>query len=436
MHDFMISEYQSKLKTAEEAVKVVQSGDRVYIGTATSTAYVLAEALAKRGDELEDITILCSNIPRECSLFDGSIKGIRYSSYFLGNMERKALSLGLLDYTSFHLSQIDIWAHHIAKPDVVFLEVSTPDINGNMSFGATGTCVNSYLLDVAKTVVLQVNSNVPHVFGEYNKIHFSQADIIVEADDELVTVGDSPITPEIRKISNYLIDQVNDGDCIQLGIGGAANAVGYGLKNKNDLGAHTELMGDALMYLMKRGVITNSRKVIFPNKTIASFAMGSKELYEFLNYNEDMYFMPMPMVNSARSIGRNKNMISINTALTIDLTGQVVADNINGRPYSGVGGQIDFVRGAQISEGGKSFIAVTSTFNNKKTGLGTRIVAQLPQGACVTTPRSDVQYIVTEYGCVNLKQLTMRDRARALIELAHPDFRGQLTDEAKAAGLL
>jgi len=254
----------------------------------------------------------------------------------------------------------------------------------------------------------------------------------VFADQNLPENPELPVDDVINTISDYLLDQIPDGACIQLGLGGVANAVGYGLKNKNDLGAHTELMGDSLMELMKLGVLNNSRKSFMKGKTVASFTFGSKALYEFVDHNEDMYYLPFPVTNDPVNIAKNDNMISINTALAIDIFGQVNADNIAGRQHSATGGQLDFVRGAQMSRGGKSFIAVTSTYQN---GAASRIVSQLPLGTCVTTPRSDVQYVATEYGCVNLKHLSMRERVRAMISLAHPDFRPQLIEDAKKIGM-
>ncbi len=430
------AQYAAKLVSAEEAVSTVRSGDRVYIGTCTSTAYALARALGARMDELEDITICCSNINKPLAIMDGRNPQFRINSYFMGAQERQGIAKGITDYTSFHLSQVDRWVRDVARPDVAFIEVSPPDADGYMSLGASGVCLGTYLLDCAPTIILQVNRCVPYVLGEQNRVHISQADWIVEADEPLFTVENLPITPEIETISAYLIDEIKDGDCIQLGIGGLANAVGYGLKEKNELGCHTELMSDSLMFLMQNGNITNRRKRFIPNRTAASFALGSEALYAFLDHNADVQFLPMPLTNNPANIARNDDVVSINSALSIDLMGQVVADNIDGRQYSGVGGQIDFIRGAQMSRGGRSYIAMTSTFDSPRTGRGSRIVSCFKPGTAVTTPRSEVQYVVTEYGCVNLKALSMRDRVRAMIGLAHPDFRPALTAEAKRMELL
>lgn len=431
-----INLYNKKLVAKEDAVRLVQSGDRVYIGTCTSTAYGLARALGEQMEELSDITLLCSNINKPLAIMSGQNPTLRIHSYFMGSQERQGIRKGITDYTSFHLSQLDRWVADTAKPDISFIEVSAPDEEGYMSFGASGVCIGKYLVEHSKKIILQVNRHAPYVLGEDNRIHVSQADLIVEDDEELFTVGDMPVSPELETISRFLIDEIHDGDCIQFGIGGLANAVGYGLKDKNDLSCHTELIGDSIKFLIENGNITNKRKQFIPGKTTVSFALGTTELYRFLDHNEAVYFMPMPVTNNPANIAMNDNVVSVNTALSIDLMGQVVADNIDGSQYSGVGGQIDFVRGAQMSRGGRSYIAVTSTFNSSKTGLGSRIVPYFKPGTAVTTPRSEVQYIVTEYGCINLKALTMRDRAAALISLAHPDFRAELTAEAKKMGLL
>lgn len=425
---------QSKLTAPQEAVKCVKSGDTVYIGTCTSTAYALCEALGERQDELENVHIACSNILKPLRIMNGE-RNFSVLTYFMGAQERRALAAGHGDFTSFHLSQVDIWCREIARPDVAFLEVSPPDENGYMSFGASGVALHRYIQEASRTVILQINRHAPYVYGEHNLIHISQADAIVCVDEPLVENPSLPFDETIQTISDFLLEQIPDGACIQLGLGGVANAVGEGLKTKNDLGAHSELMTESMMRLMQLGVLNNSRKEYMKGVTVAGFAFGPEALYRFLDHNKNVYFMPFPQVNNPINIAKNSNMISVNTALTIDLMGQVVADNLNGRQFSGTGGQLDFVRGAQLSPGGKSFIAVTSTVNSK-TGTLSRIVPQIPAGSAITTPRSEVQYVVTEFGCVNLKPLSMKDRVRAMISLAHPDFRPQLTDDAKHSGLL
>ena len=431
------NEYKDKLRSAEEAVRCIKSGAHVYVGTASSVAYGLCDALAGRKNELENVKILSALAGRPSDVFaDTTGEHFRPSAYFLGGQERKAAAAGFGDFTSFHLSQVELWCASEGRADVAFFEVSEPDENGYMSYGPSGIALHHCIKDIAKTVICQVNKNVPYVFGERNLIHISEADMIVEADTPMATLEEMPGDEIVQAMSKMIVDLVPDGATVQLGLGGIASAVGYGLKDKNDLGIHTELMTESLMYLMKEGVVTNKKKSFMPGKSVASFAFGSNELYKYLHKNEDFYFAPFSMVNDVRTIAQNDNMISVNTAMSIDLFGQVAADSIGTKQQSGVGGQLDFVRGAQMAKGGKSFIAMASTQNSKTKGSISKIVSAFPPGTAVTTPRSDVQYVVTEYGCINLKELNMKDRVRAMISLAHPDYRDQLTAEAKQFGML
>lgn len=434
MREGLGPEFQQKTKTPLEGVKIVRDGDVVYLGACTSGAYELGRALGMREGELQGVTLACSLMLQPMSIMRSG--AFKINTFFMGPQERAGLLRGATDYTSLHLSEMERWCYETAKPDVAFLEVSLPDEKGYMSFGATGVALHHYIKESAERIVLQINQHVPYVYGEKNLIHISEADAVVWKDEPLVENPELEIDDRISAISNFLVEQIPDGACIQLGLGGVSNAVGYGLQGKNDLGAHSELMTDSIMKLMKSGVINNRRKNYMVGKTVASFTFGSRELYEFIHKNEDMYYMPFPMVNDPRNIAKNDNMISINTALSIDLLGQVCADNISGRQYSATGGQVDFIRGAQMSRGGKSFIAMESTVKGKEAGVHSRIVSRLPLGSVVTTPRSDVEHVVTEYGCVNLKPLTMRDRVRAMISLAHPDFRERLKEEAIAGDLL
>ena len=429
--------YNEKLTTAAEAVKLVRSGDRVSFGTNSSVAYNLMRALYDRIDELEEVVIVGSNVYKPLEIMSGKNPKVKICTYFVGIQEREALSHGNhnVDYTSFHLSQIDTWVKYVAKPTVAFVEVSLPDENGYMSYGASGVCLTQYAVDCADRVVLSVNPKAPYVLGESNLIHISQADAIVEDDEDIHMVEDMEVEGPTRMISEMLIDEIHDGDCIQLGIGGVANMVGYGLTNKNNLSCHSEMMGNSIMHLMRNGNIDNKLKKFHPGKTTCSFAMGSRALYDYLDHNEDVYFAPMPVINNPANIALNDNAVSINNALAVDLYGQVAADNLNGTQYSSIGGQVDFVRGVQMSKGGRSYIALSSTFSSKKTGkTGSKIVP------CLTSPvgtsRADVQYVVTEYGCVNLKILPMRERVHAMISIAHPDFRAELTEEAKRLGMI
>lgn len=333
-----------------------------------------------------------------------------------------------------------MWCTQVARPNVVFFEVAPMDKDGNFNFGANGVVLNKYLLETAKTVILQVNSKVPHVMGEHNNIHISKVDLIVEADDEveisLAGAGMPDPGPVASKIRDFIVEQIPDGATFQLGAGRIPSCMGYALGKKNDLGVHTEVVNDSIMAMMKAGVVTNKYKQFMPGKTVAGFAFGTRALYDYIDYNENFHFLPLPIVNDPYMMAQNDNFMTVNGCLYLDLTGQVASENIGGVQHSGIGGQVDFVRGGQLSKGGNAFIATESTFQNRKGETGSRIVFGIPKGTPVTTSRADVQYVVAEYGCVNLKALTMKERVRAMISLAHPDFRDQLRDQAKARGLL
>ena len=307
-----------KTVTPDEAVKCIKDGDVVYIGTCTSTPYELSRALGRRADELNDVTVTCSNLGKSLDILamPGKFHGI---SYFMGPMERRSLKLGALDFTSVHLSQIDVWCRETCPPDVAFLEVSLPDDDGYVSFGATGVALNKFILENAKTVIIQINRHAPYVLGEDNKMHLSQADMIVQFDEEIFEVQNLEPDDKVRAISEFILDEIPDGACLQIGIGGIGNAVGFGLKKRNDLSIHSELMTDSLMDLMKNGNVTNRRKGFIPGKSTVSFTLGTKDLYDFVDHNEDMYYMPFTVINDIRNIAANDNFISVNGAITIDL---------------------------------------------------------------------------------------------------------------------
>jgi 4-hydroxybutyrate CoA-transferase len=396
----------------------------------------LAEALYQRKDELHDVTISSGTTTWMLPFYTEEPGGpFSVQTYFAGPAERQAMKRHNCKYTSLHLSQVDQWCREIGKPTVAFIEVSPPDDFGYMCYGAFGPAMHDDVRQVAKKVVLQVNENAPYVFGQRCQVHVSDADLIVEATAPLAEVPDAPFDDTMCTISQFIVDEIPDGANIQLGLGGVSGAVGFGLEQKNDLGVHTEMLTNSMMHLMEMGVITNKKKNYMPNVAVAAFALGSKDLYRFVDHNPRIIFAPFTFANNPATIAKNDNMISVNTAMCIDLFGQVAADAIDGHQQSGVGGQVDYVRGAQMSKGGKSFIALPSTMESRK-GRHSKIVATLSPGTTVTTSRQDVQYVVTEYGCVNLKPLSMQDRARVLISLAHPDFRDELTDQAKELGLM
>ena len=438
----MIEEvYRDKIMSGAEAAKLVKSGDRVYVGTASSFAYDMLDALWDRRDELEDVAILCSMSVRPSRMFSADHdehNPFHVETFFLGAQERIAhRKHGMpLEFTCFHLSQVDLWCRYVGKPDVCFFQVSMPDENGMVSCGPSGGCMYTYLAENARNIVFECNAQVPYIMnGEKHLLPLSIAEAIVYADYPVSPLAKDEVDEISQKISDLVMEEVPDGATIQLGLGKISTAVGYGLLQKNDLGIFSELFSEPMMELMKNGNVTNKNKGFMDGLSVFAFSMGSNEMYNFMDHNPDLYAGTFPFVNDPRNIAKNKRMMSINTAMSVDLFGQVAADSMGFTQQSAVGGQIDFVKGAQWSEGGKSIIALASSFE-KNGQRQSKICLNFPAGTAVTTPRSEVQYVATEYGCVNLKKLNMSDRVRAMISLAHPDFRDQLRDEAREHGLI
>ncbi len=316
------------------------------------------------------------------------------------------------------------------------MECAAPDEDGYMSFGPSGSLANHIWAKQAEKIIIQVNNRTPYVHGIESKIHVSDVDFICEKDHELPAPTNRRALSKIdQKIASYLLEHIPDGATIQLGVGGISNAVGFMLMDKNDLGIHTEMLTDSLVDLCRKGIVNGSRKTFHPHKVLFSFGAGERSLYDFIDGNPMIESAPVTYINNINNIAKNDNLISINNTLAIDLTGQVCSESIGFNQYSGTGGQLDFVRGSQLSKGGKSFITLESTANTSK-GVVSRITATLMPRTVVTTPRTDVQYVATEYGVVDLRNKCIKDRINAMISIAHPDFRDQLQEEAKAAGLL
>ena len=294
----------------------------------------------------------------------------------------------------------------------------------------------TYLKENARVVVLESNAQTPYIMnGEAHRIHISQADGMILTDSEVSPLPIDEIDEVSQRISDLVLEEVPDGATIQLGLGKVSTAIGYGLMKRNDLGIFSELFSEPMMHLMKNGNVTNRCKGFMDGQSVFAFSLGTKEMYDYMDHNPLLYSGTFPFVNDPRNIAKNKRMISINTAMSVDIFGQVAADSMGWTQQSAVGGQIDYVKGAQWSEGGKSIIALASSFE-KNGERKSKISLCFPPGTAVTTPRSEVQYIATEYGCVNLKNLNMSDRVRAMINLAHPDFRDQLTEEARMHHLI
>jgi len=430
--------YHSKLVTQDEAAKKIVSDDRVFFSSGASTPIELISALCRRREELNNVTLMGGLVfvPLEC--FKKEFKGhINCHSFFLGPAERAFIPHQNIESTSFQFSHTVWLQRNISKANVLLAEVSAPDENGNMSYGPHGSFSNHTCRAVAKLIIVQVNKKTPFVCGnEETYINVKDVDFICETDRELVELKQAPPNEIEKEIASQIIPYVEDGSTIQIGIGGLGNAVGYFLEQHKDLGIHTEMAVDSMVALAKKGVITGKHKTINPGEISICFGVGTKSLYEFMNKNEILKSHHIGYIADPYVIGQHKNFVSINNAMSCDLTGQVCSESIGHYQYSGTGGQVDFVRGATLSEGGKSFIAIESTYTKKDGSVHSRIVSSLAPGSIVTTPRTDVHYIVTEYGVANLRCQSIPKRVQEMIKIAHPMFREQLEKEAREYNML
>ncbi len=428
-----LSEYKRKLCSFEEAVSVVKSGDRVYISGNAATPFEIQEALAQRKDELRDVEVTHVLLWGDDPLSKPEMEGhFRHNSLFVGPGDRAAVNEGRADYVPIFLYEIPKLFYSGEMPlDVAFVHVSPPDEHGFMSLGVECLCSKA-AVETAKTVVAQVNDRMPRTLGD-SFIHISQVDKIVEVSRDLPELVPAEFTECERKIGEYIAELVEDGSTLQLGIGGIPNAALKAMEGKKDLGVHTEMVSDGIMEAIEKGIITGARKTLHPYKVIATFLFGTKKLYEFAHNNPIFEIHPTDYTNDPFVIAQNEKMVAINSAIEVDITGQVCSDSIGTRIYSGFGGQVDFIRGAARSKGGKPIIALPAT---AKGGKISRIVPVLKPGAGVVTTRADVHYVVTEYGVAYLHGKNLRERARALINIAAPQFREELERAAKERNLI
>jgi 4-hydroxybutyrate CoA-transferase len=428
-------DYKKKLVTAEKAVSVIKSGDRIAMPGGSSQPIDVVNALGKRKDELKDVTLTSGISMYPFEIFKPEFKGhINFVSLFVGPMERAFLRVGNVEPMSYHFSLADQVSIAV-DPNVFICEVSRPDNWGYMSFGPVGVYNNDICCKRADTVIVQVNKETPRVHGNQAVIHVSKVDYIIENDHPLPVIPEIPISDTERKIATYIAERIPDGSTIQCGIGAVSDAVVNLLDTKKDLGVHTEMFTNGMMKMAKKGVITGARKNYHPDKIVCGFAIGDKDLYDFVDDNPTFEFAPIYDVNNVFNIARNNSMIAINNIMTADLTGQCASESIGHAMYSGTGGQLDFVRGANASKGGMAFLATASTAETK-TGRISKIVSTFKPGTVITTPRSDVHYIVTEWGVADLWLKSIPARVREMIKIAHPDFREELEREAKEAQLL
>lgn len=411
-----------KFTTAEEAVKVIKSGDTVFIHGGAQVPQILVDAMVTRSDDLKDVRIIHIHHEGEAPYVKPEYEGVfRLESFFVGANVRQSTMDGYADYIPVFLSEIPrLMRSGIIEVDVALMNVSPPDKHGYVSLGSS-IDIALAAVQSAKHVIAQVNSRAPRSMGD-GCLHKSNFDTFVEHDADIIEVPIPEPSIVEQQIGNYIAAIVEDGATLQMGIGGVPNAVLSKLTNHKNLGIHTEMFSDGIIPLVEKGVITNTEKRMIPGHIVASFVMGTRKVYDFIDDHPRVAMMDCSFVNDVRIIRRNPKATAINSAIEIDLTGQVCADSIGTKHFSGVGGQMDFIRGASYSEGGKPIIAVTS-----QTGKGlSKIVPTLKLGAGVVSTRANVHYVITEYGIAYLYGQSLKERARRLIKIAHPDHREAL----------
>jgi 4-hydroxybutyrate CoA-transferase len=419
--------------TADEALEQVKDGHRVYLHGGAATPSVLVEALVRRLPRLAGVEITHLHTEAPAPYVDPSLAGhARHNALFIGPNVRAAVQRGDADYTPVFLSEIpSLFAPAGTLPlDVALIQVTPPDEDGNCSFGPS-VDVAVAAARFARVVIAQVNPRLPRTRGA--SVREEAISFAVVAESPLPSVSPAPETPEALAIGHHVASLIGDGATLQMGIGAIPNAVLSRLANHRHLGIHTEMFSDGLLPLIESGVVDGSMKTLHRGQVVCAFVMGSERLYRFVDQNETIEFRPVNYTNDPEVIAANYRMAAINSALAVDLTGQVAADSIGPKFYSGIGGQVDFIRGAARSAGGLPIIALPSTAAG---GTISRITAALPEAAGVVTTRGDVHWVVTEYGAVNLHGRSVRERARMLIDIAHPAFRAGLLEAAGRLGYL
>ena len=420
-------EYRNKCMDTAQALEAVRSGDHVWIQSGCGTPSPLVDALIARAPVLRNVEIVHMKTLGDADYTKPEYEGIfRHRGLFLGDNVREAVVAGRADYTPIFLSEIEgLFASGALPLEVVLMQVSPPDDHGYVTLGTTVDCTLN-ATRCARTVIAEVNERMPRTHGE-TAIHVSRISAIVETSRPLLELHPEPFTAMHRRIAENVASLIPDGATLQTGIGGIPDAVMACLEDKHDLGIHSELVGDGVIDLMESGVLNGERKSIHRGKAVISFVLGSQRLIDYIRDNPAFEFRPICYTNDPFVVARNDKMVAINAALQIDLTGQVCSDSLGVKPYSGFGGQVDFIRGAARSKGGVPIIALPST---AKKGTISRIAPMLDPGAGVVTSRADVHYVVTEHGIAFLHGKTLRERAEALIAIAEPRFQAELEDFA------
>jgi acyl-CoA hydrolase len=426
--------------SAAEAAALVKSGDWLDYGAITGQPDVFDAALAARKDELLGVRIRnCLSVrPRAVLEADPDGRHFQWFSWHFSGYDRRKHDAGISHYIPVNLGEIPDYYRRFNDPvDVAVIKARPADANGVFNFGGANLWTRA-IVECARIVIVEINDKIPHCEGESNGVHASEVDFIIDGDGAPPTeLPNSPITDVDRAVGRLIANEIEDGSCLQIGIGGMPNAVCALLleSSAKDLGIHTEMLTDGIGELYRAGRVTGRAKETYPGKIVYSFALGTSALYQTIDRNPDFHSLPVEFTNLPHVIMRNDRAVAINNTTQIDLQGQAASESDGHRHISGTGGQLQFVRGAYASKGGKSFICLSSTFD-KKGERRSRIVLNLTPGNIVTTPRSDMMYVVTEYGIANLKGKSVADRAKALIGLAHPDFRDQLHRQAREHGLI
>ena len=435
------TEYRKKHISAEQAAKLVKSGDWIEYGLGFCMPWTIDAALAKRKEELRDVKVrgLMSMRPLAIVEADPERESFIYMSWHLNAYERTLNERGLCNYIPMsYRSQPEIYRKCL-DVDVAFITVASMDDHGCFSFSLNNTATRA-IIESSKIVVLEVNERLPRCLGGFEEcVHISEVDYIVHGEAlDPIEMPEVPIRDIDRVIAGHIVSQMKDGSAIQLGIGALPNAVGTMIADSDlkDLGMHTEMLTDAFLKIFKSGKLNNKRKNIDRYKGVWSFSFGSRELYEWVRENPLLASCPISYTNAAEIAGRNDNMVSINSCLEADLFGQVSSESTSDRQISGTGGQLDFVLGCYISNGGKSYLCMHSTFKDKQTGeIKSRILPEIPSGAIVTAPRSQLHNLVTEWGVANLAGRSTWERAEMVIGISHPDFREDLIKAAAKRGI-
>lgn len=425
--------YQQKLTTPAEAIGQVRNGDFIVVPTGVGEPPALLHALSEERRRFRDVKVAQILALRKYAYLDPeTVENVRHVAFFYGGATRPGGQAGWVDFLPNYFSEIPAMISRGQIPsDVVFSMASPMDEHGYFSL-SLGPDYTMAAVAKARAIVLEVNPNVPFAYGN-NHVHISQVAALVESNEPVLEVGLPQIGPVQEAIGKYVADLIDDGSTLQIGYGGIPDAVVMQLTHKHDLGIHTEMIGDGILTLLESGAVNNRRKNYLPGKMVATFALGSQKLYKFMDRNPMLEMHPVDYTNDPFLAGQNDNLVAINATLQIDLLGQCGSESLGAMPYSGTGGQADFVRAANRSKGGKAFIVLPSTAKNDTIS---RIVPTLNPGTHVTTSKNDINYVVTEYGVAQLRGKTAKQRAEALIGIAHPDFRGELTEAAKKQGVL